>query len=136
MEFKTDSCGNTIEAIRVYDEKAPNKNPNIDSKKVLNLTKGLKENEDAGHLLQRNLGGINECINLLPMPSDWQRNGIWRKLELLEEGIVEIEKQNGSKIVSTRRLSYDDKSMLPNNIEFDVQVNGLTCINYTVLYPV
>ena len=135
MEFKTDDRGRTILAMRFYDKKPPKKySLNDDRRNVLRCIKQLKQEQDAGHLLQRTLGGINECINLLPMQKAWQRYGIWRKLERLEEGIVEIEKHNDCKIISTRRLFYDYKGKLPHSIEFDVQVNGMACINYTVSY--
>lgn len=135
IEITTDQLGRTVSAIRNFNSTI-NKKPRLSKERrdVLKITKHLKAGEDVGHLLQRCLGGINEGINLLPMPQKWQENGIWRKLEALEEEIVKQEKNK--RVKSLRKIFYVDETTLPSSIGFELDVDENPCIKYIVPYPV
>jgi len=102
------------------------------------LKEGLDSTtEDAGHILQRNLGGINEVINLVPMDNDWQRSGgEWRSLESKEESLIKEAQNNGAKnIVSRRELIYEGDSKRPSKIKFETIIDGETKISEIVNCP-
>ena len=81
--------------------------------------------EDAGHVFQRNQGGINELINLVPMDKNWQRSGgVWRELEMKEETIIKEALNANKKVTSTRRLIYEGDSLRPSKILVEVFVDG------------
>lgn len=84
--FETDSLGRTISAEQNRTNPIDDVKTDLDNDRRTLVDKfkdGLDSNkEDAGHILQKNQGGINEVINLVPMDNEWQRvavNGeIWR----------------------------------------------------------
>ena len=81
--------------------------------------------DDAGHIFQRNKGGINELINLVPMDNVWQRSGgAWRALEKQEEDIIERALLQNKEVTSTRRLLYDGDSLRPSGILVETFVEG------------
>ena len=81
--------------------------------------------DDAGHIFQRNKGGINELINLVPMDNAWQRSGgAWRTLEKQEEDIIETALAANKVVTSTRRLLYEGNSLRPSKILVETFVDG------------
>lgn len=110
-----------------------------DRRKLVDKFKdGLDSNkEDAGHILQKNQGGINEVINLVPMDNEWQRNGgEWRSLESREEAIIKEAQDNGAnEITSRRELIYDGDSKRPSKIKFETKVDGEVKISEVVDCP-
>ena len=80
--------------------------------------------DDAGHIFQRNKGGINELINLVPMNNTWQRNGAWRTLETQEEKIIETALAANKTVTSTRKLLYEGNSLRPSKILVETFVDG------------
>ena len=111
-----------------------------DDRRILvdKLKGGLDSNkEDAGHILQKNQGGIDEVINLVPMDKEWQRNGgEWRNLESREEGIIKDAQDNCAKeVISRRELIYDSDSKRPSKIKFETIVDGEIKISEVVDCP-
>ena len=83
------------------------------------------EVDDAGHIFQKNMGGINEGINLVPMNSKWQRNGgQWRNFEKYEEKIIRDAMSKGQTVISERHLIYGGNSKRPSKIRITVVVGG------------
>lgn len=81
--------------------------------------------DDAGHIFQRNKGGINELINLVPMNNTWQRSGgVWRDFEMREEKIIEEALASNKTVTSTRKLIYEDNSLRPSKIQVETFVEG------------
>lgn len=139
--FQTDDLGRTILAEQDRTNPIDNVKPGLDKdrrKLVGQLKEGLDSTtEDAGHILQRNLGGINEVINLVPMDNDWQRSGgEWRSLESKEESLIKEAQNNGAKnIVSRRELIYEGDSKRPSKIKFETIIDGETKISEIVNCP-
>lgn len=136
--FVTDDLGRTIYAeqdrtkpIDVKIEYDPK------TRDVLSVLKNIQTTEDAGHILQKSQGGINECINLIPMDSEWQRSGgEWRALEAKEENIISEAQANGAEsIVSRRYLDYEGNSQRPSSILFETIIDGEKVISEKIECP-
>ena len=132
VEYRTDKLGRTTFAQKLY---TPETYKNIKMKSDLDNNRrdfmvrhknGRGTNiDDAGHIFQRNLGGINEGINLVPMRKEWQRSGgEWRKLEEMEEKIIKSAVLKGQTATSQRRLIYDGDSKRPSKIGITVLIDG------------
>lgn len=139
--FKTDELGRTIFAEQdrtepINDTKTP---LDKDRRNVLSTIKdGLDSSvEDAGHILQKSQGGINECVNLVPMDSEWQRSGgEWRTLETKEEQIISEAQANGvHNIISRRTPIYEGDSQRPSSIIFETIVDDKKVISETIECP-
>lgn len=139
--FKTDELGRTVlaEQDRTIPTDDAKTDLNDDRRKLVDKLKdGLDSNkEDAGHILQKNQGGINEVINLVPMDKEWQRSGgEWRSLESREEAIIKDAQDNGAnEITSRRELIYDGDSKRPSKIKFETIVDGEVKISEVVDCP-
>lgn len=132
VEYRTDKLGRTTFAQKFY---TPESYKNIKVKSDLDNNRrnfmvkhknGRGTNvDDAGHIFQRNLGGINEGVNLVPMRNDWQRSGgEWRKFEEMEEKIIERAMSKGKTVTSQRRLIYDKDSKRPSKMGITVIIDG------------
>ena len=139
--FKTDELGRTVSAEQ--DRTIPTDDVKTDldddrRKLVDKFKDGLDSNkEDAGHILQKNQGGIDEVINLVPMDKEWQRSGgEWRSLESREETIIKEAQANGAnEIISRRELIYDSDSKRPSKIKLETIIDGKVEISETVDCP-
>lgn len=143
VEYRTDKLGRTTFAQKVY---TPEYYKNIRVKSDLDDNRrnfmvkhknGRGTNiDDAGHIFQRNLGGINEGINLVPMRKEWQRSGgEWRKLEEIEENIIKDAMSKGKTATSQRRLIYDKDSKRPSKIGITVIIDGKKAIDEILECP-
>lgn len=140
LTFKTDEFGRTIFAeqnrLQPIDIK-----PGLDEERrsVLSTVKGGLDSfvDDAGHILQRSQGGINECINMAPMDREWQRlGGDWGNMELEENGKIAKARDNGAEsIVSRRYLYYEGDSQRPSSILFETIVDGEKVISEKMECP-
>lgn len=139
--FKTDEFGRTVfaEQDRTMPIEDTKTNLDEDRRAVLsNLKGGLDSSvEDAGHILQKSQGGINECINLVPMDSEWQRpGGEWRALEAREESAISEAQANGAEsIISRRNLDYEGDSQRPSSILFETIIDGEKVISEKIECP-
>lgn len=130
--YKTDKLGRTVYGRKVY---TPEYIKTVQKKGRLNggrrdLMVKQKDSrgaevDDAGHIFQKNMGGINEGINLVPMNSKWQRNGgQWRNFEKYEEKIIRDAMSKGQTVISERHLIYGGNSKRPSKIRITVVVGG------------
>ena len=139
--FKTDDLGRTVLAEQDRTNPSNDVKTDLDNGRRILVDKfkdGLDSSkEDAGHILQKNQGGIDEVINLVPMDKDWQRNGgEWRSLESREETIIKDAQDNGAKEITSRReLIYDGDSKRPSKIKFETIVDGEVKISEVVDCP-
>lgn len=139
--FKTDGLGRTIFAEQDRTEIINDTKANLDQdrRNILGTIKGGLDSsvEDAGHILQKSQGGINECVNLVPMDSEWQRpGGNWRALETKEEQIITEARANGAQnIISQRTPIYEGDSQRPSSIIFETIVDGKKVISETIECP-
>ena len=139
--FKTDELERTVsvEQNRTIPTDDVKTNLDADRRKLVDKLKGgLDSNkEDAGHILQKNQGGIDEVINLVPMDNEWQRSGgEWRSLESREEALIKDAQDNGAKeIISRRELIYDGDSKRPSKIKFETIIDGKVEISETIDCP-
>ena len=139
--FKIDYWGRTVFAEQDRTEPINDTKTDLDQdrRNVLNTIKGGLDSsvEDAGLILQKNQGGINECINLMPMESGWQRpGGKWRALEAKEEKIISEAQANGAQsIISRRHLNYEGDSQRPSSITFETIVDGKKLISENIECP-
>lgn len=126
--FQTDKLGRTVyaEADRTVPVPDAQLKPDLgENQRKLMKLKDAKPGDDAGHILQRTKGGINEGINLTPMPAKWQETGPWRTLERDEERIIDAARANGAKkIISRRKLIYEGNCKRPSRIEFSTIIDG------------
>lgn len=139
--FKTDELGRTVLAEQDRTTPSDDVKADLDDNRRTLVDKfkdGLDSNkEDAGHILQKNQGGIDEVINLVPMDNGWQRSGgEWRCLESREEALIKDAQDNGAKeIISRRELIYDGDSKRPSKIKFETIIDGKVEISETVDCP-
>ena len=139
--FKTDELGRTVLAEQDRTTPSDDVKADLDDNRrtlVEKFKDGLDSNkEDAGHILQKNQGGIDEVINLVPMDNGWQRSGgEWRCLESREEALIKDAQDNGAKeIISRRELIYDGDSKRPSKIKFETIIDGKVEISETVDCP-
>lgn len=139
--FKTDELGRTVLAEQDRTIPSDDEKADLDDNRRTLVDKfkdGLDSSkEDAGHILQKNQGGIDEVINLVPMDKEWQRNGgEWRSLESREEAIIKEAQDNGAnEITSRRELIYDGDSKRPSKIKFETIVDGEVKISKIVDCP-
>lgn len=139
--FKTDELGRTVLAEQDRTTPSDDVKADLDDNRRTLVDKfkdGLDSNkEDAGHILQKNQGGIDEVINLVPMDNGWQRSGgEWRCLESREETLIKDAQDNGAKeIISRRELIYDGDSKRPSKIKFETIIDGKVEISETVDCP-
>lgn len=75
---------------------------------------------DAGHLVQRSLGGPNESLNLVPMGKELNEHGIWRKLEIIESKLV----NEGKTVIKNIEVIYDGASEIPSKFRVSYIVDG------------
>lgn len=125
--FEVDNLGRTTFGQATYTQ-IPSLKTNL-NKTRRDYVQQFKEGrgtdvDDAGHIFQKNQGGINELINLVPMNNSWQRNGAWRKFEQKEETIIKKALNANKKVISTRRLIYEGNSLRPSKILIEVFVDG------------
>jgi hypothetical protein len=83
---------------------------------LLDLMKDKKYNLDAnydgGHLVALDLGGIEHPLNVVPMPSYFNRHGEWRGAERFMSGVM-----SGRQVKVHVVVSYpDDTTPVPNKI--------------------
>lgn len=139
--FKTDELGRTVLAEQDRTIPSDDEKADLDDNRRTLVDKfkdGLDSSkEDAGHILQKNQGGIDEVINLIPMDKEWQRSGgEWRSLESREETIIKEAQDNGAnEIISRRELMYDGDSKRPSKIKFETIVDGEVKISEVVDCP-
>ena len=140
--FETDGLGRTV--LAEQDRTNPvgdNGKKQLDKDRRILVDKfkdGLDSSkEDAGHILQKNQGGIDEVINLVPMDKEWQRSGgEWRNLESREESVIKDAQDNGAKEITSRReIIYDGDSKRPSKIKFETIVDGEVKISEVVDCP-
>ena len=140
--FETDGLGRTV--LAEQDRTNPvgdNGKEQLDKDRRILVDKfkdGLDSSkEDAGHILQKNQGGIDEVINLVPMDKEWQRSGgEWRNLESREESVIKDAQDNGAKEITSRReIIYDGDSKRPSKIKFETIVDGEVKISEAVDCP-
>lgn len=123
--YKTDGLGRVIEAIsdRSKAYKSIQRNATRDKntqKRIVESLDGTLGKDDAGHLFANTTGGPNELINQVPMNAQLNRNGLWRKLERMEEDAL----KQGKTVVSSRKLIYEGTSKRPTAIEFITKIDG------------
>lgn len=139
--FKTDELGRTVLAEQDRTIPSDDVKADLDDNRRTLVDKfkdGLDSSkEDAGHILQKNQGGIDEVINLVPMDNEWQRSGgEWRSLESREETLIKDAQDKGAKeIISRRELIYDGDSKRPSKIKFETIIDGKVEISETVDCP-
>lgn len=139
--FKTDKLGRTVYAEADRTLPPAEIKPNLDEYQR-DVTRKLKNGrasnlDDAGHILQRNEGGLDEAINLVPMDNKWQRSGgLWRETEQLEEKLIlEAREKGAKKIISRRKLIYDGDSKRPSKIIVELVVDGKTVLSKVLVCP-
>lgn len=76
--------------------------------------------DDGGHLVANEFGGSGELYNLVPMDSEVNRWGDFRKFE--QEMKEQI--QNGHEVVVDHRPIYEGDSLRPQSIEIDYLIDG------------
>lgn len=143
VEYCTDSEGRVIEATAnrtamKNSTKKINSTRDRDTQKrvKIDLNGNKLEDYDAGHIFSNNSNGCNNTINQVPMPSELNNGGEWKKLENQEERWLE----EGKHLVTTRKIIYKEpgskvvKSIITTNIVdektmLDVIVNFLITKN-------
>lgn len=130
--YQTDKLGRTVYGRKVYTPKyikTFQSKGNLD-KGRRNLMVKQKDGrgtkvDDAGHIFQKNMGGINDGINLVPMNSKWQRSGgQWRNVEEYEEKIINDAMSKRQTVISERHLIYEGDSKRPSKIRITVVGGG------------
>lgn len=137
--YEVDKLKRTISGKAVYSNPQISYKTELDNvrrENVQRLKQGRGTNvDDAGHIFQHNRGGINETINLVPMDNAWQRNGLWRKLEMREENIIKLNLVKNKKVESTRHLFYEGNSSRPSKITVELFVDGKRVLSETISCP-
>lgn len=77
-------------------------------------------NDDAGHLIANATRGCNEMINQVPMPSESNRHGEWRRMEEKVEKAL----KEGKQVYSERTLFYQGDELRPYKIETKTIIDG------------
>lgn len=139
-EYRTDKLGRVVAGTKTY---TPGMSYNIKSKldqKRRKLVMEYKdgrgsEKDDAGHIFQHNMGGVNEGINLVPMDGKFQRGGAWRRLEVEEENLIASALAKGKKVTSERHLMYSGNSKRPSGIRIIVKINGKKALDKALKCP-
>lgn len=131
--YKTDELGRVIScsADRTKAFNTIQRNAQRHTKVQQNVVNELggQVGDDGGHLFANNTGGLNELINQVPMPSELNRNGLWRKLEMIEENAL----KEGKEVFSKRNLLYKGTEKRPYAIEFIYKIDGIeekVLVNY------
>jgi hypothetical protein len=123
--YQTDELGRVIScsADRTKAFNTIERNAQRHTKVQQNVVKELggEIGDDGGHLFANNTGGLNELINQVPMPSELNRHGLWRELEMIEEAAL----KEGKQVISKRNLKYAGKSKRPYAIEFIYIIDGV-----------
>jgi hypothetical protein len=132
FEYQTDKLGRVVscsaDRTKAFQNLGGrrNKQRNTDVQKmVVDKLDGRKGLDDGGHLFANTTGGPNELINQIPMNADLNRNGLWRKLEIVEEKAL----KQGKKVNSYRKLLYKGNSKRPYAIEFISEIDGVISRN-------
>lgn len=124
FSYTTDRYGRVIYASSdrskaMAIQRNPRRNSDI-QRDVVEQMDGQKGVDDAGHLFANNTGGPNEMINQVPMLRDINRNGDWRKIELLEEDALKA----GKNVISQRKLLYKGRSKKPYAIGVTIIIDN------------
>lgn len=132
FEYQTDKLGRVVscsaDRTKAFQNLGGRRNPQRNSnvqKMVVDKLEGRKGLDDGGHLFANATGGPNELINQIPMNSDLNQHGLWRKLEIVEEEAL----KQGKKVNSYRKLLYKGNSKRPYAIEFITEIDGVITKN-------
>ena len=127
--FKTDEQGRVIEVTKEKVEIIPPDQRQRDSNQTTktsdvkdgNIDENGKKLDDGGHLIADQFGGCGEQINLVPMDSEINRYGEWRKIE------KDIEKANleGKEVTDLKiEVEYEGDSKRPSGFTVTYKVDG------------
>ena len=122
--YTTDDKGRIIKVerkINIPEEKKPRGN--------LPAIKDSQPGDDKGHLIAHEFDGVDNEGNLVPMNSDLNRNGDYRKFERE----IEKAKRDGKDVNVSIEIDYYDNSSRPTSftvtIEFDGEISERTFLN-------
>lgn len=108
-EYCTDSEGRVIKAI-AYRTDMNNNSIKILSQRDTPTQKRVRtdlngselKGYDGGHIFSNSTNGCNNTINQVPMPSEFNKGGEWRKLEQQEERWL----KEGKHLITKRKIIY------------------------------
>ncbi len=116
-EYVTDELGRVGKVASIRNKKTDEIKPDLgkDQRDLLKNKDG-KQSDDAGHLIAKEMGGINDGINIVPMDAEWQRHGAWRNNERLEKKLIDEALSEGKTVRQERLVKYQGDSSRPSSI--------------------
>lgn len=120
--YKTDKYGRVVETSADLQKSSKVKrNPKRGSQAYNSRAKGGRQDDDGGHLLAHEFNGPEEAINVVPMNSNFNKGGEWRRLE---ESLKEL-MDSGKDVKIKQHIKYTATLQRPFAIEVDVIVEGV-----------